>query len=51
MLARVLTAAALALISVVIASEVELSPDDFDTVVDGSKDVFIKFYAPCKRDG
>jgi protein disulfide-isomerase-like protein len=36
-----------------VAAVKELTPDDFDSVVDGSKHVFVKFYAPwcghCKR--
>jgi len=28
------------------SSVVELTPDNFDTVVDGSKSVFVEFFAP-----
>jgi protein disulfide-isomerase A6 len=32
--------------SVAVAQVVELTPDNFDTVVDGSKNVFVEFFAP-----
>jgi len=48
-----LTACVLAAALCYVAAVQELTPEDFDSVVDGSKHVFVKFYAPwcghCKR--
>jgi protein disulfide-isomerase A6 len=48
-----LVACVLAATACYVAAVQELTPDDFDSVVDGSKNVFVKFYAPwcghCKR--
>jgi protein disulfide-isomerase A6 len=35
-----------ALISYILGQVVVLTPDNFDSIVDGSKNVFVKFYAP-----
>jgi hypothetical protein len=42
-----LVACVLAAAACYVAAVQELTPDDFDSVVDGSKNVFVKFYAPC----
>lgn len=37
-----------ALVSLALASVIDLTPSTFDQVVDGSKPAFVEFFAPCK---
>jgi protein disulfide-isomerase A6 len=44
---KVLSVVVLALcVALALGSVVDLTPDNFDTVVDGSKGAFVEFFAP-----